>query len=181
MPRSSSSRAACCMISMSLLEPITMPTRGASTSMSSSCDSTSGSFISSGTSEISGAPPGRPSRADGPSCPPSLSRCGYTRTRASRASARTGKVPSLEVIQTPAYAARRWNPACARRLQRSDELLDRDCGERLVAPRAARAQLERDACHRPLVRGFDNRDEVDMTEGRPLGLYGRSKLLDLLV
>ena len=37
IPRSSSSRAAFSIVSMSLLDPITMPTRGASTSMSSSC------------------------------------------------------------------------------------------------------------------------------------------------
>src|SRR5947209_856465 len=67
MLRSSSSRAAPCIVSMSLFEPMTMPTRGASTSRPSSCVSTSGSSVGSGTSEIPCALPGLPSRAEGSS------------------------------------------------------------------------------------------------------------------
>src|SRR4029077_5521415 len=58
---------------------------------------------------------------------------------------------------------------------------DGDRGERLVAARAARAQLERDARHRGLVRGLHDRDEVDVPERRPLRLHARAELLDLLV
>src|SRR5690349_2658104 len=66
MPRSSSSRAACCMASMSLFEPITMPTRGASTSIPASSASTSASAIGSGANATSGAPPrGSPRSARG--------------------------------------------------------------------------------------------------------------------
>ena len=54
MPRSSSSFAAFSIASMSLFEPITMPTRGASTSMSSSCACTSASCIGSGASDSPG-------------------------------------------------------------------------------------------------------------------------------
>src|SRR5271168_3545572 len=67
IPRSSSSRAAFSIDSMSLLEPITMPTRGASTSMSSSCACTSDSSIGVGTSEMPGVPLGLPSWPEGSS------------------------------------------------------------------------------------------------------------------
>src|ERR1700677_3067756 len=65
--------------------------------------------------------------------------------------------------------------------ERSYELIDRDRRQRLVAAGAARAQLQRYACHRALVGRLDDRDEVDVSERRPLRLHGRSKLLDLLV
>ena len=53
--------------------------------------------------------------------------------------------------------------------------------ERLVAGRAARAELERDARHRLLVGRLDDVDEVEAAERRPLRLDGRAELLDLLV
>ena len=45
----------------------------------------------------------------------------------------------------------------------------------------ARAQLERHARHRLLVRRLDDVDEVEVPERRPLRLHGRPELLDLVV
>src|SRR4051812_18403968 len=67
------------------------------------------------------------------------------------------------------------------RLQGGDEVVDRDRDERLVARRPARAELERHARHRALVGRLDHADEVELAQGRPLGLDGRAELLDLLV
>ena len=53
--------------------------------------------------------------------------------------------------------------------------------ERLVARRAARAELERDARHRRLVGRLDDVHEVVAAEHRPLGLDLGAELLDLLV
>src|SRR3954468_11143370 len=65
--------------------------------------------------------------------------------------------------------------------ERRDEVVDGDRRERLVVRRAARAELERDARHRLLVGRLDDVDEVEVPERRPLGLHGRSELLDLVV
>src|SRR3954471_14780470 len=65
--------------------------------------------------------------------------------------------------------------------ERRDEGVDRERRERLVVRRAARAELERDARHRLLVGRLDDIDEVEVPQRRPLGLHGRSELLDLVV
>src|ERR1039457_6428069 len=87
-----------------------------------------------------------------------------------RASART-----IACSRPPAPTTRTFTS------ERSDELVDGDSRQRLVAPGAARAQLERDARHRALVGRLDDRDEVDVPERRPLRLDGGAELLDLLV
>src|SRR5271154_3234775 len=122
MSRSSSSRAAFSIVSMSLLEPITMPTRGASTSMSSSCAWTSDSCIGSGTSEMPGPPVGRPS-------------CAMGSSRSPPGPSAVMRVPAAIAVRS---GGRRWRAL----LQRRDEIVDWDRGERLVAGGAARAQLE---------------------------------------
>jgi uncharacterized protein with GYD domain len=57
----------------------------------------------------------------------------------------------------------------------------RDSRQRLVATGPARAELERDARDRLLVRRLDHVHEVEATERRPLRLDGRPELLDLVV
>src|SRR5438270_1828358 len=66
-------------------------------------------------------------------------------------------------------------------LDRADEVVDRDRGERLVLGRAPRAELERNAGDRLLVRCLHDIDEVEMAECRPLSLDRRAELLDLAV
>src|SRR3954451_6554569 len=66
-------------------------------------------------------------------------------------------------------------------LESRDDLVDGDRDERLVARRAARAELERDPRHRALVRRLDDADEVELPERGPLRLDARAELLDLLV
>src|ERR1044072_3707650 len=65
--------------------------------------------------------------------------------------------------------------------QRGDEVVDRDRGKRLVVRGAARAELERDARHRLLVRRLDDVHEVEVAEHGPLRLDRGAELLDLLV
>src|SRR4051812_13165329 len=67
------------------------------------------------------------------------------------------------------------------KLERGDEVVDRDRRQRLVAPGAARAELQRDAGDRRLVGGLDHVHEVEATQHRPLRLDGGAQLLDLLV
>src|SRR3954447_14778140 len=67
------------------------------------------------------------------------------------------------------------------KLQGGDEVVDGNRRERLVAAGAARAQLERDAGDRRLVRSLDDVDEVKAAQRRPLRLDGGAQLLDLLV
>src|SRR2546421_5666544 len=67
------------------------------------------------------------------------------------------------------------------KLERCDELVDRDRGQRLVARRAARAELHRDSRHRLLVGRLHHVHEVVPAEGGPLCLDARSERLDLLV
>ena len=66
-------------------------------------------------------------------------------------------------------------------IKRGDEVVDRDRDERLVAGRAARAELHRHARDRLLVRRLDDVHEVVLAEHRPLRLDGHAQLLDLLV
>src|SRR5436190_22428547 len=66
-------------------------------------------------------------------------------------------------------------------LERGDEVVDRDRGQRLVAGRAARAELERDPRDGALVGRLDDGDEVDVAERGPLRLAGGAQLPDLLV
>src|SRR3954451_11952306 len=65
--------------------------------------------------------------------------------------------------------------------KRGYELVDRDRRERLVARRAARAELERHPGHRLLVGRLDDVHEVELAEHGPLRLDGGAELLDLLV
>src|SRR3954454_747851 len=67
------------------------------------------------------------------------------------------------------------------KLERGDEVVDRDRRKRLVAPGAARAELQRDAGDRRLVGGLDHVHEVEAAQHRPLRLDGGTQLLDLLV
>src|SRR5688572_4086070 len=66
-------------------------------------------------------------------------------------------------------------------LQRRDEVVDRDRDHRLVLDRPSRAELERHARHRLLVRRLDDVHEVVLAERRPLGLDLGPELLDLTV
>src|SRR3954454_24164233 len=61
--------------------------------------------------------------------------------------------------------------------ERSDEVFDRDRGERLVAGGAARPELHRDARHRRLVGRLDDVHEVVLPERRPLRLDGGAQRL----
>src|SRR5256714_10513156 len=56
------------------------------------------------------------------------------------------------------------------RLERSDEVVDRDRRQRLVLGGPARTQLQRDARDRGLVGGLDDVHEVEVPERRPLRL-----------
>src|SRR5690242_21857169 len=53
------------------------------------------------------------------------------------------------------------------KLERRDEVVDRDGRQRLVLAGAARAELERDACDRRLVRRLDDIDEVETAQSGP--------------
>src|SRR5437764_4898739 len=65
--------------------------------------------------------------------------------------------------------------------ERGDELVDRDRGQRLVASRPPRPELERDAGHGLLVGRLDDVHEVVLAEHRPLGLDAGPQLLHLAV
>src|SRR3954471_21373733 len=67
------------------------------------------------------------------------------------------------------------------KLERGDEVVDRDRGKGLVATRAARAQLQRDARDRRLVGCLHDVDEVKAAKRRPLRLDRGAQLFDLLV
>src|SRR3954452_4504381 len=66
-------------------------------------------------------------------------------------------------------------------LEGRDEVVDWDGHERLVLARPARAELQRDARDRRLVRRLDDIDEVEAAQRGPLRLDRRAQLLDLLV
>src|SRR4051794_13293140 len=65
------------------------------------------------------------------------------------------------------------------RLDRGDEVVDRDRGQRLVPRRPAGPELEGDPSHRRVVGGLDDVDEVEVAERRPLRLDRGAELLDL--
>src|SRR5579875_3506005 len=94
--------------------------------------------------------------------------------RADRASARTiacSRAPPPSTSTVASFA----------KLHRPDEVVDRDRGERLVATRSTRAELQRDPRDRLRVRRLDHVDEVVLAERRPLGGDGRAERLDLAV
>src|SRR6476646_856661 len=97
--------------------------------------------------------------------------CGERRSARTRACSRPPPPMTRTFIPHPLRGAS----------QGGDELVDRDGRQRLVADRPARAELERDTGHRLLVGRFDDVDEVDAPEGRPLRLDRGAELLDLLV
>src|SRR5919204_1042248 len=99
-------------------------------------------------------------------------RCGERRTARTIACSRP-PAPTTRTFMAP-RAPRRPS-------QRGDEVVDRDGRERLVVHGPARAELERHARHRLLVRRLDDVDEVEPPQGRPLRLDLRPELLDLLV
>src|SRR4051794_2048880 len=65
--------------------------------------------------------------------------------------------------------------------ERGDEVVDGDRRQRLVAPGAAAAELERHAGDRLLVRGLEHVDEVEAAERGPLRHHLRTELLHLAV
>src|SRR6185436_2973426 len=96
-------------------------------------------------------------------------------------SGRCGERASARTIACSRPPAPMTRTLSGTRLQAADEVVDRDRGQRLVLDGAARAELERDARDRLLVRRLDDVDEVEAAEDGPLRLHGRAELLDLSV
>src|SRR4051812_27444872 len=67
------------------------------------------------------------------------------------------------------------------KLERGDEVVDGNRRQRLVLAGAARAELQRNARDRRLVRRLDDIDEVKAAKRRPLRLDRGAQLLDILV